>query len=116
MTIPHAGPRERTVTPAELAAERERIGRLNAAAPRPPQYPTAAEVAFRRATPAERARLVNCGRCWARPGAACTPAGDHLARYQRAERRGLVSRAELVSVVATLRVVAAGAIVEDVTP
>jgi hypothetical protein len=116
MTIPQTGPRERTVTPAELAAERERIERLNAAARTPTRYPAAAEIEARRMTPTQRARLVNCGSCWAKPSAACTPAGDHLARYQRAERRGLVTRAELVSVVATLDIIAAGAIVAEVTP
>jgi hypothetical protein len=38
MTVPHSGPRERTVAPAELAAERERIERLNAAARKPARY------------------------------------------------------------------------------
>jgi hypothetical protein len=42
---------------------------------------------------AERVRLANCPHCWQRPGRSCTitgPAGDHLARWQRAERRGLI--------------------------
>ena len=49
------------------------------------------------------ARLANCPQCWQRPGPPCTvsgPPGDHLARYQRAERRGLITRAELVGVAA----------------
>lgn len=49
-----------------------------------------------------------------RPG--CVPyitGGLHLARYQRAERRGVIDRQALVSVVANLDVIAAGAVVED---
>ena len=59
-------------------------------------------------------RLANCPHCWQRPGKACTVAGvpgDHLARYQRAERRGLISREHLAAVVAGLEVVAAHVIV-----
>jgi len=55
-------------------------------------------------------RLANCPQCWQRPGRPCTVSGrpgDHLARYQRAERRGLITRAELAAVVAGLDVVAA---------
>ena len=47
------------------------------------------------------ARQVNCGQCWQRPGPPCTVSGqpgDHLARYQRAERRGLITRGELAAV------------------
>lgn len=60
----------------------------------------------------ERARLACCGQCWAQQGAPCClvlevrsgqelPA-DHLARYQRAEQRGLITRQELTAVVAGL--------------
>ena len=38
---------------------------------------------------AEAARRANCPQCWQRPGGPCTVSGipgDHLARYQRAER------------------------------
>jgi hypothetical protein len=39
------------------------------------------------------------------------PPGDHLARYQHAEREGLISRAGLAAVVATLEVIAPHVIV-----
>lgn len=51
---------------------------------------------------AEAARRANCPQCWAAPGSPCTvtgPPGDHLGRYARAERRGLITRAELAAVV-----------------
>ena len=51
-------------------------------------------------TPADAARLCNCGACWAEPGMACTRNGDHLARYCRAWRRGLVSDEALGEVIA----------------
>ena len=57
------------------------------------------------------ARLVNCGTCGQRPGRPCTAAGDHLARYLRAGRRGLLSRGDLAAVVAGLEVIAAHVIV-----
>ena len=63
---------------------------------------------------AERVRSVNCGQCWQRPGRPCTVSGapgDHLARYDRAERRGLITRAELAAVVAGLDVIAAHVII-----
>jgi hypothetical protein len=59
----------------------------------------------------EAARLANCPQCWQRPGPACTVSGDHLARYQRAERRGLIGREDLAAVVAGLEVIAAHVIV-----
>jgi hypothetical protein len=65
---------------------------------------------------AERARMVPCGQCWQRPGRPCTvtgPDGDHLARWQRAERRGLITRADLAAVVAGLEVIAAHVIIRD---
>ena len=58
-------------------------------------------------TVAAQARLVNCPQCWQRPGKPCTfagPAGNHLARCQRAERRGLIGREDLAAVVARLEV------------
>ena len=64
----------------------------------------------------EAAALVNCGVCWARGGVPCTVSGPpayHLARFMRAERKGLLSRAELESVVITLDVVAPGALLHD---
>ena len=45
----------------------------------------------------------NCGEgdCWARPGRPCSCApAVHLARYQRARRRGLLSAADLTAVLA----------------
>jgi hypothetical protein len=59
-------------------------------------------------------RMANCPQCWQRPGKPCTisgPAGDHLARWQRAERRGLISREDLAAAVAGLEVIAAHVIV-----
>ena len=52
----------------------------------------------------------------AAPGRPCTvtgPAGDHLARWQRAERRGLIGREDLAAVVAGLEVIAAHVIIRD---
>jgi hypothetical protein len=68
------------------------------------------------APPSERVRLANCPQCWQRPGRPCTisgPAGDHLARWQRAERRGLIDRADLAAVVAGLDVIAPHVIIRD---
>ena len=61
-------------------------------------------------------RLANCPHCWQRPGRPCTVAGvpgDHLARWQRAERRGLVSREDLAAVIAGLEVIAAHVIIRE---
>jgi hypothetical protein len=41
------------------------------------------------------AQQANCGQCWQTPGKPCGPGWDHLARYQRAGRRGLISQDEL---------------------
>lgn len=60
-------------------------------------------------SPAEAAavaREVNCDHCWQRPGLPCNPRGEHLARYQRAERKGLLSREDLATVVVGLEVIA----------
>jgi len=69
----------------------------------------------REALPAvERVRLMNCGQCWQRPGRPCTvagPPGDHLARWQRAERRGVIGREDLAAVVAGLEVIAGHVII-----
>ena len=59
-------------------------------------------------------RLAYCPQCWQRPGHPCTvsgPPGDHLGRWQRAERRGLISREDLAAVVAGLEVIAGHEIV-----
>ena len=61
-------------------------------------------------------RLANCPQCWQRPGRPCTVAGvpgDHLARWQRAERRSLIAREDLAAVVAGLEVIAAHVIIRD---
>jgi hypothetical protein len=61
-------------------------------------------------------RLANCPHCWQRPGRPCTIAGvpgDHLARWQRAERRGLIAHAVLAAAVATLEVIAPHVIIRD---
>jgi hypothetical protein len=65
------------------------------------------------------ARLVNCGECWQRPGRPCTvsgPDGYHLGRFMRAERRGLITRAELARVVSGFVVIGSHVIVLDVAP
>jgi hypothetical protein len=69
-------------------------------------------------TGAERAALalmVWCGFCWAPPGTPCGGEGQHLARYLRAYRRGLVGRDEMTAVCRSLPVVSAGQVVADVT-
>lgn len=48
------------------------------------------------------ARRANCGECWQVPGRPCTAEGDHVARFGRALRRGLVTGPELIAVLQTL--------------
>jgi hypothetical protein len=60
------------------------------------------------------ALLVWCGFCWAAPAAACTDEGQHLARYLRAYRRGLIGQEVMASVCRTLPAASAGQIVTDV--
>jgi hypothetical protein len=52
----------------------------------------------------QAARQANCGECWAVPGESCTrdPEGDHVARFGRAMRRGLISGPELLAVLGAL--------------
>ena len=50
----------------------------------------------------EAARQANCGECWQVPGTPCTPEGDHVARFGRAMRRGLISGPDLLAVLGTL--------------
>jgi hypothetical protein len=57
------------------------------------------------------ARQANCGECWQVPGKPCTPEGDHVARFGRAARRGLISGVELVSVLGTFDVFTTATIV-----
>ncbi|HEY7882672.1 MAG TPA: hypothetical protein VID31_17600 [Streptosporangiaceae bacterium] len=46
----------------------------------------------------QAARQANCGECWQVPGRPCTPEGDHVARFGRAMRRGLISGPDLLAV------------------
>jgi hypothetical protein len=62
------------------------------------------------------ARAVTCGHCRKGPGVRCAAGGSHLARYQAAERLGVISRADLVAVVRGLVVVAGHVIVPDAAP
>jgi hypothetical protein len=62
----------------------------------------------------ELARLVNCGECWQVPGKPCAPEGDHVARFGRALRRGLVTGPELIAVLQTLDAFTSATIVRDV--
>ena len=50
----------------------------------------------------EAARGANCGECWQVPGTPCTPEGDHVARFGRAMRRGLISGPDLIAVLQAL--------------
>ena len=52
----------------------------------------------------EAARMANCGECWQVPGVPCSrdPEGDHVARFARAMRRGLISGPELIAVLQPL--------------
>jgi hypothetical protein len=69
-------------------------------------------------TGAERAALalmVWCGFCWAAPGTPCGGEGQHLARYLRAYRRGLIGRDVITAVCQSLPVASAGQAVADMT-
>ena len=56
----------------------------------------------------QSARMATCGECWQRPGVACVvrdgQPGDHVARFGRAARRGLITGRELVWVLYDLGV------------
>ena len=69
-------------------------------------------------TAADSARSVMCSLCWTPPGTCCqrNPAGSHLARYQDAERRGVLAREDLAAVIGQLEVIAAHVVIPDVTP
>jgi len=60
------------------------------------------------------ARQANCGECWQQPGRPCTrdPEGDHVARFGRAARRGLITGPELVVVLADFDVFTTATIIE----
>jgi hypothetical protein len=67
------------------------------------------------ASPATAARQVMCSLCWAPPGTPCQrdPAGSHLARYQDAERRGVLGRQDLAAVIGGLDAIAGHVIIPD---
>ena len=60
----------------------------------------------------EAARRANCGECWQVPGKPCTSGGDHVARFGRAARRGLISGRELVAVLGRLEAFTTATVVE----
>ena len=62
----------------------------------------------------QAARQANCGECWQKPGTPCThdPEGDHVARFGRAARRGLITGPELVAVLADFDVFTTATIVK----
>jgi hypothetical protein len=43
-----------------------------------------------------------CGECWAEPGQPCQGGVMHIARYQRARRRGLLSADDMTVVLASV--------------
>ena len=70
---------------------------MKVAAPEAPAVRPLAEVC-------QAARQANCGECWQVPGVPCArnPEGDHVARFGRAARRGLITGPELVAVLSPL--------------
>jgi hypothetical protein len=62
----------------------------------------------------EAVRQANCGECWQVPGLPCTrnPEGDHVARFGRAARRGLITGPELVFVLDRFDVFTTATVVE----
>jgi len=77
---------------------------------RAPRGDTLAVTARTMAEAAADVARCNCGHCWAAPGQACAaapPRASHLARWLRAERKGLVTRAELGAALAGLDVIEA---------
>jgi hypothetical protein len=68
-------------------------------------------------TGAERtavALMISCGFCWAVPRTPCGGNGQHLARYIRAYRRGLLGRDELTAICSDLPHVNAGLVIAEV--
>ena len=57
-------------------------------------------------------RRATCGECWQVPGKPCTPEGDHVARFGRATRRGLISGPDLVTVLGQLGAFTTATVVE----
>lgn len=66
-----------------------------------------------RAELAVLALRVPCGFCWAPPGTACAEQGQHLARYLRAYRKGLISRELMTSACLLLPAASAGQLVTE---
>jgi hypothetical protein len=64
-------------------------------------------------SPEDLALIVSCGFCWAAPGMPCGDDGQHLARYLRASRRGLIGREALASLCEALPHVSAGQVIRD---
>jgi hypothetical protein len=60
----------------------------------------------------EAARRANCGECWQVPGKPCTPGGDHVARFGRAARRGLITGHELVAILGRLEAFTTATVVQ----
>ena len=60
-------------------------------------------------------RQANCGECWQVPGVPCTqdPDGDHVARFGRAMRRGLISGPDLLAVLETLGAFTTATVISD---
>jgi len=61
----------------------------------------------------QAARQANCGECWQVPSKPCTPEGDHVARFGRAMRRGLISGLDLLAVLGTLDAFTAATVICD---
>ena len=57
------------------------------------------------------ALMVSCGFCWAAPGTPCGDDGQHLARYLRGYRRGLIGREVLAALCERLPHVSAGQVI-----
>lgn len=86
------------------AAREHKSGPAGADAILPAAQPV--QAANRRADERAPAALsVGCP-CQATPGVACGPAGDHLARYLRAEQSGAITRQSLTEVIAGLDIIA----------
>ena len=77
---------------------------MKVAAPEVPTVRPLAEIC-------QAARQANCGECWQAPGKPCTPEGDHVARFGRAARRGLITGPELVAVLGAFDVFTTATIV-----
>ena len=102
-------PIERTVTAAELADESARIERALTGQ----QLPRTLH-----ALAMQGARLLLGPQCWQRQCLPCSvsgPPADHLSRHMEAERRALITRAELAGIAAQLEVIAPHVLVPDVS-